>query len=84
MPLFNINILVLESGPKHLRLLCDIGTSWFHRKDLDPVDQHNSSYEEFDLGKSQILLLFPVVLKEAKPLLTSSISIAVAVVLKDH
>ena len=55
-------LLVLESCLKHLRFLCGIGTI-VHRKELEPVGQHKCPRQEFDIGKSQVLLLFPIILK---------------------
>lgn len=55
--------LVLESYPKHLKLLSYIGTRCVHCTEPGPEDQSNGPCQEFDLGKPQILLLFPVVLK---------------------
>ena len=70
--------LVPESCLKHLKLLCYIGTRCIRHSEPVPEDQSNDPRQEFDLGKSQILLLFPVVLK-CLPLLDNNISIAAGV-----
>lgn len=67
--------LVLELCAKLLGMLCDIGTSCVHLKELDPVYLYDNPQKEFGLGNPQILLLFTSVLKFL-PLFTSSISIA--------
>ena len=50
--------LVLKSCPKHLKLLYDRGARFVLREELESV-----GHQEFDLKKSQVLLLFPIVLK---------------------
>ena len=52
--------LVLEFCSKHLRLLYGIGTRYIHHIEPGAVGLSNSLHQEFDLGKPQILLLFPV------------------------
>ena len=65
--------LIPDSCPKHLKLLCNIGTRYVcHGKPI-PEDQSNVPHQEFDLGKFQILLFSPVVLKFL-PLLSNNTS----------
>ena len=52
-----------ESCPKHLKLLYYIGTGCVHRSKPVPEHQSNDPHQKFDLVKSQVLLLPPVVLK---------------------
>ena len=61
--MIQLSFLVPESCPKHLKLLCYIGTRCVCHKEPDPEDQSNVPLTEFGLGKSLVLLIFPVILK---------------------
>ena len=65
------------------RMLCGIGTRFVHLKELDPDGHHYCPHQEFDIGKPQILLLFPVVLNFLS-FLANSISTVVLYYLPDH
>ena len=61
-----------ESCLKPLKLLWYIGTRCGHYKEIDPEDQSKVFHLEFDVGKSQVLLLYLVALKFLLPLLNSN------------
>ena len=61
-----------ESCLKPLKLLWYIGTRCGHYKEIDPEDQSKVLHLEFDVGKSQVLLLFLVALKFSLPLKEAS------------
>ena len=66
--MIQLSFIVSESYPNPFMLLWYIGTWCVHHNELDPEDQSKVRHLEFDLGKSQFLLLFPVVLKFSLPL----------------
>ena len=72
------SFLVPESCIKNVKLLWNIGTKCVHYNKPVPRDQSNDPHQEFDLGKSQILLLSSVVLKFL-PLLSNNTSKAAEV-----